>query len=153
MGCEADELPSKPRVCAAVLAPEWLLASSTLTMLLSLAPLAVSLLPFVAEAKVHKLKLQKLAPAANNPQLESAWLAEKYGVSAQAQMPLMGAGGTGRQISRPTSENGETLFWTQGEEVKGGHGVPLSSEFIFKHYQLCHNGIQHSRLHECPVFH
>lgn len=104
--------------------------SCTLTMLLSLAPVIVGLLPLAAEAKVHKLKLHKLAPATSNPELESAWLAEKYGAPAQVQMPLMGAGGSGRRVGRPTAKNGETLFWTQEEEIQGGHGVPLSSEFI-----------------------
>ncbi|KAF9453070.1 endopeptidase [Macrolepiota fuliginosa MF-IS2] len=95
-------------------------------MLLSLAPVIVGLLPLAAEAKVHKFKLQKLEPVANNPELESAWLAEKYGAPAQAQMPLVGAGGNGRRFGRPVSKDGETLFWTQ-EDIKGGHGVPLSN--------------------------
>jgi len=98
-----------------------------LTMLLSLVPLVVGLLPLPAAAKVHTLKLQKITPAANNPELESAWLAEKYGAPAQAQTPLMGSGGTGRRLGRPTSKNGENLFWTQEEEVNSGHGVPLSN--------------------------
>ncbi len=95
-------------------------------ILSTLAPLL--LLPFVtAKGGVHKLKLRKLAPAANNPELEGAYLAQKYG--AQHQMPLIGAGGAGRQllVNRPThNEDGEQLLWTQNT-VKGGHGVPLSS--------------------------
>ncbi|KAI0750805.1 aspartic peptidase A1 [Daedaleopsis nitida] len=93
-------------------------------MLLSrLAPLV--LLPFVA-ADVHKLKLKKLAPAATNPALESAYLAEKYG---GAQTPLMGTGiGRDVRLSRPSVKDGEELFWTQDEfTAEGGHNVPLSN--------------------------
>jgi saccharopepsin len=96
-------------------------------MLLSLTPFVIALLPFTAQAKVHKLKLHKLTPAANNPELETAWLAEKYGATPQAQLPLMGSGGSGRRIGRPTHQNGEPLFWTQEEHANGGHSVPLSS--------------------------
>jgi saccharopepsin len=103
-------------------------------MLLPVASFVVGLLPFIALAKVHKLKLQKLTPTANNPEFEAAWLAEKYGAPSQVQLPLFGAGGTGRRV-RPTSEEDEPLFWTQhfweGEEhANGGHNVPLSSEFL-----------------------
>lgn len=52
--------------------------------------------------------------------MEAAYLAEKYG-GVQAQVPLMGAGGSGRRV--PQSD----LFRTQ-EEINGGHNVPLSSE-------------------------
>ncbi|KAJ7068318.1 endopeptidase [Mycena amicta] len=79
----------------------------------------VALLPFVAA--LHKLKLSKLAPAQNNPELEAAYLSEKYG-----QTPLMGAGGSGRRVERPTHNGEEPLFWTQ-EQLKGGHNVPLSN--------------------------
>jgi saccharopepsin len=94
-------------------------------MLLTLAPVVVGLLPFVANAKVHKLKLQKLTPAPSNPQLEGSWLAEKYGAPAQPQTPLMGAGGAGRRIGE---QNGEPLFWTQEEQAQDGHHVPLTSQ-------------------------
>ena len=89
-------------------------------------PLLLALLPFVTASRLHKLKLHKLTPAANNPALESAYLAEKYGASPQIQMPLMGLGGSGRRLERPTRDGDEQLFWTQ-EELKGGHNVPLSS--------------------------
>jgi saccharopepsin len=76
---------------------------------------------------VHKLKLQKIPSAASNPELESAYLAEKYGAPQQVQFPLMGAGGSGRRVERPpTNSLGEPLFWTQ-EQLKGGHGVPLTN--------------------------
>ncbi|KII95161.1 hypothetical protein PLICRDRAFT_48125 [Plicaturopsis crispa FD-325 SS-3] len=91
----------------------------------SLAPLL--LLPFAA-AEVHKLKLKKLPPTSYSPQHESAYLAEKYGVAqpqqSNSQVPLMGAGGNGRHL-RPGQED-DGLFWTQ-EDIKGGHGVPLSN--------------------------
>ena len=86
------------------------------------------LLPFVA-ADVHKLKLKKLQPTVQNPALETAYLAEKYG--AYGQVPMMGAGGSGRNIrlTRPShNELGQELVWTQEEfNVDGGHSVPLSS--------------------------
>lgn len=91
-------------------------------------PFLLALLPFVTASRLHKLKLQKIAPAANNPELESAYLAEKYGVASQVQMqmPLLGIGGSGRRVERPTTDGNEQLFWTQ-EELKGGHKVPLTS--------------------------
>ncbi|KAF8076439.1 aspartic peptidase A1 [Lyophyllum atratum] len=96
----------------------------------SYTPLALALLPFVS-AGVHKLKLKKLPPTSSNPALESAYLAEKYG--AQLQAPLMGAGGSGRRVSRPTSKDGEQLFWTQ-ETVKGGHPVALNNFMNAQYY-------------------
>jgi len=91
-----------------------------------LSPLFLALLPFVTASGVHKLKLQKIPSAASNPELESAYLAEKYGALSQAQFPLIGAGGSGRRVQRPNMKNGEQLYWTQ-DEIKGGHGVPLTS--------------------------
>jgi saccharopepsin len=85
-----------------------------------LAVLAV-LLP-LAVADVHRLKLHKIPPVANNPALETAYLAEKYG--SQLQAPMMGAGGSGRRIRL---EGDEDLFWTQVEITKGGSSVPLTS--------------------------
>ena len=97
-------------------------------MLLSrLAPLV--LLPFVAAEGVHKLKLKKIPQESRNHALETAYLAEKYG--AYGQVPMMGAGGSGRNIrlTRPShNELGQELVWTQEEfNVDGGHSVPLSS--------------------------
>lgn len=106
-----------------------LLSSSTIMLLSALSPLLV--LPLVS-AGVHKFKLQKLPPADSNPSLESAYLAEKYG-SQQTQLPLMGAGGAGRQIriKKPSYNNeGEELLWTQDMINNGGHGVPLSSSSL-----------------------
>jgi len=97
-------------------------------MLLSaLTPLL--LLPYVT-AGVHKLKLKKLPPVANNPSLETAYLAEKYGTAPPTQLPLMGAGGEGRRIrlTRP-GEVAEDLYWTQdGVVTQGGYNVPLTSQ-------------------------
>jgi saccharopepsin len=87
-------------------------------------PLVLALLPF-ASAAVHKLKLHKLPPVAPNAQLETAYLAEKYGV--QRQLPLMGSGGAGRRVQL---ENSEDLYWSQGG-IQGGHGVPLTSLSLF----------------------
>jgi len=93
-----------------------------------LASLAI-LLPLVS-AELHRLKLHKIPPVANNPALETAYLAEKYGVQAQA--PLMGAGGSGRRL-RPN--NGEDdLFWTQEQSINGGHNVPLTNFMNAQYY-------------------
>jgi len=83
-------------------------------------PLVLALLPF-ASAAVHRLKLHKLPPVTPNTQLETAYLAEKYGV--QRQLPIIGSGGAGRRLQL---ENDEELYWTQ-EEIQGGHGVPLTN--------------------------
>jgi saccharopepsin len=85
-----------------------------------LASLAI-LLPLVT-AEVHRLKLHKIPPVANNPALETAYLAEKYGV--QSQSPLIGAGGSGRRLR---VDNADNLYWTQEEIINGGHGVPLTN--------------------------
>jgi saccharopepsin len=98
-----------------------------------LSPLFLALIPFVAASGVHKLKLQKIPSAASNPDLESAYLAEKYGVLSQAQSPLIGAGGSGRRVQRPNMRNGEQLYWTQ-DEIKGGHGVPLTNFMNAQYY-------------------
>lgn len=82
----------------------------------------LGLLPFVAADGLHRLPLKKMPSTASNPSMEAAYLAEKYG-GVQAQVPLMGAGGSGRRV--PQSD----LFRTQ-EEINGGHNVPLSSEFF-----------------------
>ncbi|KAG6916631.1 hypothetical protein DXG01_006127, partial [Tephrocybe rancida] len=91
-------------------------------------PLAIALLPFVSAAGVHKLKLKKLPPAASNPTLEATYLAEKYG-GLSPKTPLMGTGGSGRQVASPTSNNGEQLHWTQG-----GHNVPLTNFMNAQYY-------------------
>jgi len=87
----------------------------------------LALLPFVAASRLHKLRLHKLPanpPAAYSPELEAAYLAEKYGgAPSEMQMPL-GLGGLGRV--RPSTGGNKQLFWTQ-EELKGGHGVPLAN--------------------------
>ena len=91
-----------------------------------LAPLLI--IPFVAAEGVHKLKLKKLQPTVQNPALETAYLAEKYG--GRSQVPLMGSGiGRNVRLSRPSVQDGEELFWTQDEfNLEGGHNVPLSSK-------------------------
>ncbi|KAH8830524.1 Asp-domain-containing protein [Flagelloscypha sp. PMI_526] len=55
----------------------------------------VALLPSVLAA-VHKFKLNKLPQTAPTPELETAHLANKYGVELH-QMPLAGTGGSGRR--------------------------------------------------------
>jgi len=93
-------------------------------MLLSAFATTLVLLPF-ASAGVHKLKLNKLPQVSPGHALETAYLAEKYGVPAPyQQLPLMGAGGAGRNV-RPQTDD-DDLFWTQ-EIINGGHNVPLTS--------------------------
>lgn len=154
-GCRAAHvlklLRRRPGISTCRLLPQRVRSFSS-TMLLTLAPVVVGLLPFVAEAKVHKLKLQKLTSAPSNPQLESSWLAEKYGAPAQPQAPLMGAGGAGRRIARPSQQNGETLFWTQEEQAQGGHHVPLTSQSNVQ-LSTTFTVTLYPRLHECAVFH
>ena len=82
-------------------------------------------LPFVTASGVYKLKLQKIPSVASNPDLESAYLAEKYGVLSQARSPLIGAGGSGRRVQRPNTRNAEQRSWTQ-DEIKS-HRAPLTS--------------------------
>ncbi|EIW76137.1 Asp-domain-containing protein [Coniophora puteana RWD-64-598 SS2] len=92
-------------------------------MLLSaIAPLI--LLPF-ASAGVHKLKLQKLPQITPGHTHETTYLSHKYGGQVAQQVPLMGAGGAGRNF-RP-SPHDDDLFWTQEVAVEGGHTVPLSN--------------------------
>ncbi|KAF8143568.1 aspartic peptidase A1 [Mycena galopus ATCC 62051] len=88
-------------------------------------PAFLALLPLVFAARVHKLKLTKLPAVNDNPELEAAYLAGKYGAPLQPQVPLMGAGGSGRRVDRPARMGDDNLFWTQ-EQLKGGHYVPLS---------------------------
>ncbi|KAG5649029.1 hypothetical protein DXG03_000378 [Asterophora parasitica] len=94
----------------------------------SYTPLVLALLPFVS-ADVHKLKLKKLPPSSNNPALESAYLAEKYG--AGPQTPLMGAGGSARRLPKSKDDD---LFWTQQVNGKGGHNVPLNNFMNAQYY-------------------
>jgi saccharopepsin len=74
---------------------------------------------------------------ATNAELESAYLAEKYGAPQSGQLPLLGAGGSGRRMKRPTMRNGEQLLWTQ-EQINGGHPVPLTSNpfSVFQDYHI-----------------
>ncbi|OJA19016.1 hypothetical protein AZE42_00360 [Rhizopogon vesiculosus] len=100
-------------------------------MLLSAFATTLILLPF-ASAGVHKLKLNKLPQVSPGHALETAYLAEKYGVQTPyQQLPLMGAGGAGRHI-RPQSDD-DDLFWTQ-EIINGGHNVPLTNFMNAQYY-------------------
>ncbi|OAX43459.1 Asp-domain-containing protein [Rhizopogon vinicolor AM-OR11-026] len=100
-------------------------------MLLSAFATTLVLLPF-ASAGVHKLKLNKLPQVSPGHALETAYLAEKYGVQTPyQQLPLMGAGGAGRHI-RPQSDD-DDLFWTQ-EIINGGHNVPLTNFMNAQYY-------------------
>ena len=101
------------------------LDSSSTTTMKYLASLLV-LLPLVT-AEVAKLKLHKIPQVSQNPALETAYLASKYGV-AQPQFPIMGAGGSGRRLR--VDNQGEDLFWTQEEATNAGHNVPLTSMYL-----------------------
>ena len=114
--------------------------------------LFLALLPFVAASRLHKLRLHKLSPAnppaAYSPELEAAYLAEKYGAPSEMQMPL-GLGGLGRV--RPSTGGNKQLFWTQ-EELKGGHGVPLASLLHILGSILNPLTPRFFRFSECAVF-
>lgn len=85
------------------------------------------LLPLVT-AEVARLKLHKISQVSQNPLLETAYLASKYGV-AEPQLPLMGAGGSGRRLH--IDNQGDELFWTQEGAVNPGHHtVPLNSRCL-----------------------
>lgn len=90
------------------------------------------LLPLVS-AEVAKLKLHKIPQVSQNPALETAYLASKYG-AAQPQLPLMGTGGSGRRL-RVDNQDGD-LFWTQ-DTTKPGHTVPLTSMFLLRSSTVC----------------
>jgi len=77
------------------------------------------------------LKLKKIPTDTRNIELESAYIAQKYG--ATVQLPLIGSGGAGRRLNSPNMKDGEPLFWTQ-EELKGGHSVPLSNFLNAQYY-------------------
>lgn len=97
--------------------------SPSTTTMKYLAALLV-LLP-LATAEVAKLKLHKIPQVSQNPVLETAYLASKYG-GAQPQIPIMGAGGSGRRLR--VDNQGEDLFWTQDDATRPGHHtVPLTS--------------------------
>jgi saccharopepsin len=85
---------------------------------------ALALLP-LALAETHRLKLHKLPATIPNPELESLYLADKYGATVQPeQIPLISS------PSRPVYKDGQPIYWTQ-DDLKGGHKVPLSSTFSF----------------------
>lgn len=82
------------------------------------------LLPLVT-AEFARLKLHKIPEVSQNPLLETVYLASKYGV-AEPQVPLLGAGGSGRRLR--VDDQGDDLFWTQEEALRPGHHtVPLNS--------------------------
>ena len=112
---------------------------------MKLLPLFLGLLHFVCADHLHKLKLHKIPSVATNPELESAYLAEKYGA---AQVPLLG--GSSR-IKRPTMRDGEQLLWTQ-EHMNGGHPVPLTSIAFYLTYSE-YSFTLPPRFHECAVLH
>ncbi|KAH9006841.1 aspartic peptidase A1 [Lactarius hatsudake] len=90
------------------------------------------LIPYVAAAGVHKLKLKKIDISPVNPSLEGAYLAEKYGAQAPAQMPLLGTGGQGRRLD--SLPHRDDLYRTQEDLLNGGHNVPLTNFMNAQYY-------------------
>ena len=88
------------------------------TAMVLLAQVAPFLLFSLVAAEVHRLKLHKIPRENRNPLLEAAYLAEKYG---DAQSPLFGSGGLGRNIVAGEPIDGKYV-------TSGGHTVPLTSE-------------------------
>jgi len=84
--------------------------------------LLLLLLP-LANASIHRMKLKKTAPTAPGSAEEAAILAQKYG----AQLPLAGAGGSGRRFATAPQKGDDNQYWTQDIVADGGHGVPLSN--------------------------
>ncbi|KAG2071478.1 hypothetical protein BDR04DRAFT_1135029, partial [Suillus decipiens] len=73
------------------------------TMLLSVFAVTLVVLPFTL-ASVYKLKLNKLQVSPGHA-LETAYLTEKHGAQTlHQQLPLMGAGGAGRNLCLLTEE-------------------------------------------------
>lgn len=126
------------------------------------------------------MKLEKQTPSSTSltgtfppsPELEAKWLASKYlGQEYTDQMPLGGFGGAGKKFksgnkhTEHPEQNDEERYWAQMVDqsahsqmidvLKGGHGVPLSSEFLFSKRThrgtLSLTGITTCRLHERPV--
>jgi len=96
-------------------------------MLLSTVLPLLSLFAAAADAKVHRMKLNKIPRAASlqDPKLEAAYLAEKY-MGSRVQTPLGGAfGGPGRKVADGTQRD-KDLYWTQEAQLQGSHGVPLT---------------------------
>ncbi|KAH9062721.1 aspartic peptidase A1 [Lactarius vividus] len=90
------------------------------------------LIPYVAAAGVHKLKLKKIDISPVNPSLEGAYLAEKYGALTPAQMPLLGTGGQGRRLD--SLPHRDDLYRTQEDLLNGGHNVPLTNFMNAQYY-------------------
>lgn len=132
------------------------------------------------------MKLEKQAPPSTSltgafsppPELEAKWLASKYlGQEYTEQMPFGGFGGAGKKFksgnkhTKHPEQEDEDRYWAQMVDqtahsqmidvLKGGHGVPLSSEFLPSNEHICSEmlgtlpltGITTCRLHECPVLH
>ncbi|KZP00003.1 aspartic peptidase A1 [Calocera viscosa TUFC12733] len=87
----------------------------------------LSLLAIPTEAKVHRMKINKMPRTAasldRDPQLESAYLAEKY-MGSRVQIP-MGYGGPSRKVAEGVHRD-KDLYWTQDTTIQGSHGVPLT---------------------------
>ena len=94
----------------------------------------LALLPIFASAEMHRMKLQKIpyAPDANERfSTDVAHLAIKYG----GQIPMGGFGGSGRKVAGEAVKD-DSLYWTQNQQdmfAKGGHGVPLGSQYPHAH--------------------
>lgn len=100
-------------------------------MLLSAFATILVVLPFTS-AGVHKLKLNKLPQVLPGNALETAYLTEKYGAQTHnEQLPLMGAGGAGRNIRPPVEQ--DSFVWDQ-EFINGGHSVPLTNFVNAQYY-------------------
>ncbi|KAJ7590976.1 endopeptidase [Mycena floridula] len=86
----------------------------------------VALLPVqLALAGIQRLPLKKLPASSSSPEIESLYLAEKYGAPLKPQKSF-----TAGRLTRPVSSSPEdNLFWTQG-----GHSVPLTNFMNAQYY-------------------
>ncbi|KAJ7141532.1 aspartic peptidase A1 [Mycena filopes] len=93
----------------------------TTTMLVN--SVFLSLVPLICAAGLHKLKLTKVTPTINDPALELAYLANKYGAPSQEGQVSLIAGGSGRRLHQGSETQ---AVWSE-EQAMGGHKVPLTN--------------------------
>jgi len=87
-----------------------------------------ALLPVqLALAGIQRLPLKKLPSSSSSPEIESLYLAEKYGAPMTPQKSF-----TAGRLTRPISSSpADDLFWTQNG---GGHSVPLTNFMNAQYY-------------------
>lgn len=86
----------------------------------------VFLLPLASSfTGVHKLKLNKISHE-DPPQLQEAYLLDKYSDLAPPQVPLMGAGGVGRRVNLAAGDTGHSVPLTSKNARFSSPALPLT---------------------------